>query len=79
MLAYYEQTGQYEEICAWYDGYVFGTTEIFNPWSVINYMDEGCYPRAFWQSTGSNDIIRDIVSQATPEIRENLFLPLTNG
>lgn len=72
MLAYYGKPEKFEEICEWYDGYVFGNTEIFNPWSVINYVDSGCFPKAFWQSTGSNDIIREVVANATPEMKENL-------
>lgn len=73
LLAYYEREDRYEEICQWYDGYLFGGAEIFNPWSVVNYMDAGCSPRAFWQTTGSNDIIRDIVSEWAPEVQENLL------
>ena len=76
MLAYYGKSEKYEELREWYDGYRFGDKDIFNPWSVINYMDEKCRPKAFWQSTGSNDIIREIVNQATPEIQENLQLLL---
>lgn len=45
-----------------------------NPWSVINYLDDGCYPKAFWQSTGSNDVISEIIQNATPEILENMQL-----
>lgn len=44
---------KYGEICEWYDGYRFGRSEIFNPWSVVNYFSNECEPRAFWQSTGS--------------------------
>lgn len=72
MLAYYEYEDKYQEILEWYDGYRFGNTEIFNPWSVINYISDQCFPKAFWQSTGSNDIIGEIIGTATPEITENL-------
>ena len=65
-------------ICEWYDGYRFGGTDIFNPWSVINYFNNGCEPRAFWQSTGSNDIIGEIIRQADDEIYEKLT-SLVNG
>ena len=74
MLAYYGREDKMAEVCEWYDGYQFGKTEIFNPWSVINYVDDNCYPKAFWQSTGSNEIIGDIIAAATPEITENLRL-----
>ena len=73
MLEYYEYEDKYQEICEWYDGYCFGNTEIFNPWSVINYISDQCFPKAFWQSTGSNDIIGEIIGAATPEINENLY------
>lgn len=73
MLAYYEYEDKYQEILEWYDGYRFGNTEIFNPWSVINYISDECFPKAFWQSTGSNDIIGEIIKTATPEITENLY------
>lgn len=73
MLAYYDYEDKYQEICEWYDGYRFGNSEIFNPWSVINYISDQCFPKAFWQSTGSNDIIGEIIETATPEINENLY------
>ena len=73
MLAYYDYEDKYQEICEWYDGYRFGNSEIFNPWSVINYISDECFPKAFWQSTGSNDIIGEIIKTATPEINENLY------
>lgn len=73
MLAYYEYEDKYQEILEWYDGYRFGSSEIFNPWSVINYISDQCFPKAFWQSTGSNDIIGEIIETATPEITENLY------
>lgn len=72
MLSYYEREEKFDELCAWYDGYQFGQTEIFNPWSVINYLDENCFPKAFWQSTGSNKIIGTILANASDEIKENL-------
>lgn len=72
MLEYYDVREKYEEVCDWYDGYLFGNTEIFNPWSVINYISENCFPKAFWLSTGSNDIVGEIIAAATPEITENL-------
>lgn len=73
MLAYYDYEDKYQEICEWYDGYRFGNSKIFNPWSVINYISDQCFPKAFWQSTGSNDIIGEIIGTATPVINENLY------
>ena len=72
MLAYYNASEKYQEVCDWYDGYQFGKTEIFNPWSVINYIADDCVPKAFWQSTSSNDTLGEVIASATPEIAENL-------
>ena len=42
MAKYYNAPEKYDEICEWYDGYAFGKSEIFNPWSVINYFNNEC-------------------------------------
>lgn len=73
MLRYYGKNDKYNELSEWYDGYRFGNTEIFNPWSVINYISDNCFPKAFWQSTGSNEIIGEIIQTATPEITKDLY------
>lgn len=78
MAAYYSAPDKFDEVCEWYDGYHFGKTDIFNPWSVINYFSNDCEPRAFWLSTGSNDIIGEIIKEADNEIYERLS-SLVNG
>lgn len=72
MADYYGAGNQYAEICNWYDGYRFGKSEIFNPWSVINYFGNDCTPKAFWQSTGNNDIIGEMMENADNEIYKRL-------
>lgn len=72
MAAYYRVPEKCDEICEWYDGYRFGKSEIFNPWSVINYFNSGCEPKAFWLSTGSNEIIGEVIAQADQDIYEKL-------
>ena len=72
MARYYGVSEKYDEICEWYDGYRFGNSEIFNPWSVINYFNNECKPKAFWLSTGSNDIIGEIITQADQDIYDKL-------
>ena len=72
MARYYKAENKYDEICAWYDGYRFGKSEIFNPWSVINYFSNECEPRAFWQSTGNNEIIGEVLTNADESIYEKL-------
>ena len=78
MAKYYGNSDKYDEICEWYDGYRFGNTDIFNPWSVVNYFSNKCEPRTFWLSTGSNDIIGEIMEEADDEIVEKLT-SLVNG
>lgn len=72
MAAYFQADDKYNEICDWYDGYQFGRTAIFNPWSVINYFANECQPKAFWQSTGSNDVINEILTLSDVETTDNL-------
>mgnify|MGYP001240312828 FL=1 len=78
MAVYYGASDKYDEICEWYDGYRFGKTEIFNPWSVVNYFSNECEPRAFWVSTGSNDVIGEVLAEADEEIYHRLA-SLVNG
>lgn len=75
---YYGVNDKFSEICEWYDGYRFGNTEIFNPWSVINYFSNHCEPRTYWLSTGSNDIIGEVIDEADDEIYQKLT-SLVNG
>lgn len=72
MSVYYGVPEKYEEICNWYDGYRFGETDIFNPWSVINYFGNDNQARAYWQATGSNDIIGEILAKADETVYEKL-------
>jgi len=72
IAAYYHAEDKMDEICDWYDGYQFGDSEIFNPWSVINYFGNGCQPKAFWQSTGSNEVINEILTLSDAETTDNL-------
>lgn len=77
MLVYYGFTGQYSLICEWYDGYRFGSLNIYCPWDVVNYCDglrDGSVtkPQNYWVNTSSNDIIRRFVSQANSATREEI-------
>lgn len=72
MCRYYNASDKYEELCEWYDGYCFGDKEIFNPWSVINYFANKCKPKAYWVFTSSNDIIGELLEEATSDICELL-------
>ncbi len=72
MAEYYAASDRYDDICKWYDGYIFGKENIFNPWSIINYFYNNCTARAYWQSTGDNSIIRKIVAEADSETADDL-------
>ena len=72
MAAYYNVSHKFPEICEWYDGYRFGNTDIFNPWSVINYLSNNCEARAYWVSTSNNDIIGEILAEADNSTYEQL-------
>ncbi len=61
MARYYGAEDKLPEIKAWYDGYDFGGTEIYNPWSVLRYFDCHCRPEAYWLDTSSNDLIAELV------------------
>ena len=73
LLSCYAGEDKFDEVCSWYDGYLFGNHEIFNPWSVINYIAEECVAKPFWQSTGNVEIIGEIIADASTEIGENLL------
>ena len=59
----------------WYDGYRFGDSEVYNPWSILNFLDFKEL-RAYWVDTSGNDLIKDvlkIVTKNTIEALERLF------
>ena len=69
LLASYDLTDKKEMIQKWYDGYLFGKTEIYNPWSIINYVkaltaDPNEVPRIYWSNTSSDNIIHALIERA---------------
>lgn len=71
------------EMRLWYDGYLFGNTEIYNPWSVLNYITSvksgqqiSCLP--YWSNTSSNAIIYKLIRESSDEVRE-MVEKLVNG
>ena len=71
MLTDYGLSDRIEEARKWYDGYLFGSTEIYNPWSIISYVysivyDGKKFPEPYWANTSSNTIIKDLVWRADP-------------
>ena len=73
MLEYYGVADKEDELKDWYDGYLFGSTEIYNPWSVINYIYRGCIPQVYWVNTGKNEVLEDVLTIATDDITEKLY------
>ena len=69
LAEYYCFEEKLTEIKNWYNGYVFGKTEIYNPWSLINhakalYKNIDAYPNPYWSNTSSNSIIKNLVEKA---------------
>lgn len=73
MLDYYRALDKEAELKDWYDGYLFGNEEIYNPWSVINYISKGCIPQAYWVNTGKNEILEDVLKVAADDMIERLY------
>lgn len=71
------QSRKMKEVKEWYNGYLFGGTQIYNPWSVINYADHDFFPQTYWQSTGSNEILGEIVAGASADVMEEMRMLLT--
>ena len=76
ILDYYGMPEKEGELKEWYDGYLFGSEEIYNPWSVINYVSKGGIPQAYWVNTGKNEILGEVMRVATDDITERLQLLL---
>ena len=79
MLVDYDVEHKVEEAKSWYDGYLFGNTEVYNPWSVINYVkaaiaDSRTLPRPYWSNTSSNSIVRHLIEKADDSAKEEIEL-----
>ena len=77
MLKYYNLQEKFETVKLWYDGYLYGNQEIYNPWSVINYVknlinDTSIQPSAYWSNSSSNSIIRKLIVESSVEIKNDL-------
>ena len=72
------------EVKSWYDGYLFGNTEVYNPWSLINYVKDIThrnteFPKPYWSNTSSNSIVRELVENADDGTREELEELIAGG
>ena len=74
-----QQEDKLPEIKAWYDGYTFGGTEIYNPWSVIMYFDAGCKPAPYWVNTSGNGIVKQMFKFSGQEGADDLQSLMDGG
>lgn len=77
MLECYGISAKTEEVRHWYDGYLFGQTEVYNPWSVVNYVkttvtNTVAFPRPYWSNTSSNNIIRELIDHADENAKREI-------
>ena len=70
-LKYFEMDYQIEEVKKWYDGYKFGGKEIYNPWSILNYLRTKEL-RAYWVNTSDNALIYENLSVANMDVFNSL-------
>ena len=77
MLSFYHLESKRDSVKKWYDGYRFGDTEVYNPWSIICYVDS-CYKnpdalfKPYWSNTSSNSIVRTLVDRADLSVRQEI-------
>ena len=77
MLRNYGLEEKRQEVKQWYDGYLFGETEVYNPWSIINYVKTAIsesqpFPKPYWSNTSSNSIIRELIEEADSDTKEEI-------
>ena len=84
MLYDYRLAEKVEEVREWYDGYLFGDSEVYNPWSVTYYVHEhrsmpDRFPEPYWANTSSNAIIKDLVNRADDSQKRELETLIAGG
>ena len=70
-LEYYQLKHNLREVKEWYDGYLFGKTEIYNPWSILNYISNQKL-EAYWVNTSNNFLIYDLLEKSNRNLFEEL-------
>lgn len=76
-LESYQLLEHFSDVKEWYDGYRFGTTDIYCPWDVINYADQlihepGVTPQTYWINSSGNDLVKRFVNQADKTTRDEI-------
>lgn len=77
MCEFYHLMHKYNLIKEWYNGYTFGETNVYNPWSVVRFVedlreDENQFPSSYWANTSSNSIVKKLVERADEETKEEI-------
>lgn len=83
-LSFYGLEDKFAEVKNWYDGYRFGETDIYNPWSILNYVkvslaNRDAIPRPYWSNTSSNSIVKELVENADSEVRQEIEKLIAGG
>ncbi len=71
MLDYFEMKYKIEEVKEWYNGYIFGDKRVYNPWSIINYVDNGEI-KAYWTNVSGNTLLENMLDQAGEDVYTDL-------
>lgn len=80
LLTHYGLTHKLDEVNEWYNGYQFGNTTIYNPWSIIHYIDDQPNPPGFyWVNSSSNDLVYEILGDPTDQLRDDVETLLSGG
>ena len=70
-LKYYNLEYEINDVKDWYDGYQFGNTEVYNPWSIINFLKNGKL-KPYWQGTAGNETINELLDRGNRELLDDL-------
>ena len=70
-LKYYNLEYEINDVKDWYDGYQFGNTEVYNPWSIINFLKNGKL-KPYWQGTAGNETINELLDRGNKELFDDL-------
>ena len=71
MLDYFGMKYKIEEVKEWYNGYIFGESEVYNPWSIVNYIDNGEI-KAYWANVSGNTLLENMLNHAGESVYDDL-------
>ncbi len=84
MFEYYGISEKLTQAKKWYNGYLFGSTEVYNPWSIIKYVKDIYYhntdfPKPYWSNTSSNSIVRELIEMADNNTKHEIEELIAGG